>query len=69
MAEILVKVNGEDRRVPPGATLAGLLESLGLNPGRLACELNMEIVKRADYEKTKLKDGDTIEIVQMIGGE
>jgi thiamine biosynthesis protein ThiS len=63
-----LRVNGEPREVSEGATLLSLVESLGLNPGRIACEVNMDIVKRADYAARRLKDGDTVEIVQMIGG-
>lgn len=61
-------VNGESREVPDGASIEKLIQDLGINPGRLACELNMTIIKRAEYNSTILKDGDTIEIVQMIGG-
>jgi thiamine biosynthesis protein ThiS len=61
-------LNGEKKDFPDGLTLAALLESLKLTPGRLACEVNRQIVRRADYPATPLKDGDEIEIVQMIGG-
>lgn len=63
-----VRVNGEARDLPDGATLQTLVESLKLTAGRVACEVNMEIVKRADYAAKRLKDGDAVEIVQMIGG-
>lgn len=63
-----VRVNGEPRELPDGATLQSLVDSLQLQPGRVACELNMEIVKRADYAAKRLKEGDAVEIVQMIGG-
>ena len=29
---------------------------------------NGSIVKRSDYDKTVLQDGDTVEIVQFVGG-
>lgn len=61
-------VNGEARTVAEGLTLAQLVEELHLVAGRLACEVNGHIVRRADYGSTSLSDGDTIEIVQMIGG-
>lgn len=61
-------VNGEPRQVPAGSTLGSLLKDLNLTAGRLACEVNLEIVRRADYDKTTLKEGDNVEIVQMIGG-
>lgn len=63
-----ITVNGEKRQLPDGLTLAGLLGDLRLTAGRLACEVNREIVKRADYAGTVLKEGDEVEIVQMIGG-
>lgn len=61
-------VNGETRTVAEGLTLAQLVEELHLVAGRLACELNGQIVRRADYPTTPLSHGDTLEIVQMIGG-
>jgi thiamine biosynthesis protein ThiS len=63
-----LQVNGEPREVADGASLGDLLRSLNLTPGRLACERNGEIVKRADYDATPLAAGDVVEIVQMIGG-
>ena len=61
-------VNGEPKTASDGLTLAQLVEELHLVPGRLACEVNRQIVRRADYATTSLSDGDAIEIVQMIGG-
>ncbi len=61
-------VNGEGREFPEGTTIEKLIQDLGINQGRLACEVNMSIVKRAMYKDTILKDGDAVEIVQMIGG-
>ena len=65
---IRATINGEERTLAEGMTLAALLESLGLEAGRVACEVNLDIVKRADYAKTVLREGDAVEIVQMIGG-
>ncbi len=61
-------VNGEEREVPAGATVAGLLELLGLDRRRVAVERNREIVPRSTHEAAVLADGDRIEIVQMVGG-
>jgi thiamine biosynthesis protein ThiS len=68
MGEIRLTVNGEERAVPAGTTLQALVESLGVDKGRVACEVNLSIVRRADYPRTALRAGDTVEIVQMIGG-
>jgi len=36
--------------------------------GRIAVELNGEIVPKSSFQQHLLKDGDKIEIVQAIGG-
>ncbi|HDZ62100.1 MAG TPA: sulfur carrier protein ThiS [Nitrospirae bacterium] len=46
----------------------GLLENLKIEPGRVAVEVNMAIVKKQDYEKAMLKEGDSVEIVNFVGG-
>jgi thiamine biosynthesis protein ThiS len=65
---VQVTVNDEPRALPAGATVAGLVESLGLGPRRVAVEVNRELVPRADYATTALSDGDTIEIIHFVGG-
>ena len=61
-------VNGEPRAFPPLASLAALVAALGLDGRKVAVERNLEIVPRSAYGKTKLSDGDRIEIVHFIGG-
>lgn len=61
-------VNGEEREVPDGLTVATLLEHLDLTKGRVAVERNREIVPRSRHAEQSLDDGDRIEIVQMVGG-
>jgi sulfur carrier protein len=60
-------INGEPR-TSSGGTLAGLVEELGMKPDRVAIELNHEIVPRARWPQTNLKDGDQLEIVHFVGG-
>ena len=67
-ASISIVVNGEDRVIPEGDTIAGLIGSLGLDPERLAVELNRKIVKRAEWPSTVLAAGYEVEIVQFVGG-
>lgn len=49
-------------------TVQGLLDHLKVQPGRVAVEVNLTIVKKADYAAFGLKDGDTVEIVNFVGG-
>jgi thiamine biosynthesis protein ThiS len=63
-----IEINGETREVTDGINLDGLVEQLRLAPERLAIELNREVVRRADWPQTPLKDGDRVEIVHFVGG-
>ncbi len=49
-------------------TVAELLRNLQIEPARVAVEVNLEIIKKQDYQKHVLKDGDSIEIVNFVGG-
>jgi len=65
---ISVTVNGEDRAARPGATVTDLLRELGLDAGRVAIELNLEILPRPKWTETTVQAGDRFEIVQFVGG-
>lgn len=61
-------INGESRAVDRAATVAELIDQLGLGHRRLAVELNEMIVPRSQHGETTLSEGDRIEIVHAIGG-
>ena len=62
-------VNGERREVADGATLAGLLAGLGLDPRLIVVERNREILRDRDaYAGIALADGDVLELVHFVGG-
>jgi len=61
-------INGEPRDFSDGLTLAALVEQLGMKSDRVAVELNLEIVPRANWPAMQLKDGDKLEIVHFVGG-
>ena len=61
-------VNGETRRLPEPASLAGLVAAMGLDTRRIAVELNRQIIPRSLHASTMLSAGDIIEIVGFIGG-
>lgn len=67
-AMISIRVNGDDRRIAAGTTLAGLASALGLAPEKVAVERNLEIVPRSTLAEVALADGDAIEIVHFVGG-
>jgi thiazole synthase len=66
--EITIMLNGAPKRVASGTGLAELVAGLGLEPGRVAVERNLEIVPRSGWAEVALAEGDRIEIVQFVGG-
>ncbi len=65
---IQLSVNGQARRLEPGANIAQLLDVLELSGKRVAVERNGEIVPRGRYAATRLAEGDALEIVVAVGG-
>ena len=63
-----VSVNGRPMRLPAGSTLAQLLDTLSLDRARVAVELNLRVVPRAEHASLHLNHGDTLEIVTFVGG-
>lgn len=61
-------VNGEPREVESGTTLSRLLEELKMQPRYLAVERNFELVPRAQHAACVLGEGDSLEIVTLVGG-
>lgn len=68
MIAMNLEINGKKENVPDGLSVRALLESRGINPNLVACELNLTILRRAALGETPLKEGDRLEIIQMIGG-
>jgi thiamine biosynthesis protein ThiS len=67
-AGMQIQVNGEMRQVPEGATVATLLEQLNLPADRVAVERNRDLVPRRRHGETALAEGDTLEVVTLVGG-
>jgi len=66
--EITCKINGQDEKLPAGTSLIGFLELKTVKPGAVVVEHNGEILPKGEYDGINLADGDTLEIVQVIGG-
>ena len=63
----MLTINGE-KIDAAGKSLAAYLQEAGFDAKRIAVELNLEIVPLKDFEKTILKDGDSLEIVRFVQG-
>lgn len=63
----MVKINGEMQDVA-GMTIAAYLVTTKYNTQRIAIEKNGEIVPKASYSSEILHPGDSLEIVNFVGG-
>jgi sulfur carrier protein len=62
-------VNGELFDAATPETISGLLRELEIDSARVAAvEVNLAIVRKADFSAFMLKDGDQVEIVNFVGG-
>ena len=63
-----IRVNGEHRRLMGPASVADMLREIGLDPGRVAVERNLNVIPRSLFGETAVEDGDDYEIVHIVGG-
>jgi thiamine biosynthesis protein ThiS len=65
---ITLHVNGKPVELERATPLLAYIEKLGVNPRAIAVEHNGTIIARAGYASVTLNEGDTVEIVRMVGG-
>ena len=63
-----ITINGENREIKEGTSLAELIKELGLDGKVMAAAINMQIVKQDKWEETLLAEGDKIELLDFVGG-
>ena len=63
-----ILINGKGKECEEGISLSALIELLELQPQRIAIELNREVIRRADWKSTVLRNEDRLEIVHFVGG-
>ena len=63
-----LRVNGDEQTVGTDLTVAQLLEHLKLVDRPCAVEVNLAVVPRARHAEHRLREGDAVEIVTLVGG-
>ena len=66
-----LQVNGDPRRLDSAsspASLVSVIEALDQDPRVVVVEQNGMIVPRSQWEETTVCEGDTLEIVTIVGG-
>jgi len=65
---VRITLNGEPYELDQPLSVQELLERLQIDPRRVAVEHNLVILKRHAFVTTLVGDGDTVEIVNFVGG-
>ena len=65
---IEITLNGEPSSFPQSLSIHELIETKGLDPRKVAVEVNREVVPKARHSECRLKAGDAVEIVTLVGG-
>ena len=68
LSALQITVNGEPLDVPPGTTIAQVVERMRLQPRFVAVERNLELVPRVRHGECVVEPGDRLEIVTLVGG-
>ena len=66
-----IKLNGESKIIDLSNEelfLEILITHLGFQPQLIVVELNGTIINPQDWVNTKIKDGDSLEVVTIVGG-
>jgi len=65
---LLIKLNGEPFELDQPLSITELLARLAIDPRRVAVEHNLAILKRHAFGEVVVQEGDTVEIVNFVGG-
>ncbi|MEX2281601.1 MAG: sulfur carrier protein ThiS [Gemmatimonadota bacterium] len=66
--KIRIIINGDERDIDAGKTVADLLTELNLNPRLVVVEHNREILDRSSLDAARVAAGDVFEVVHFVGG-
>lgn len=61
-------VNGEEKNFEEGLSLQNIITNLQVEDKVMAAAVNMEIVKKDEWENYLLKENDKLELLQFVGG-
>jgi sulfur carrier protein len=67
---VIVQVNGRPEELPEGSTVADVVKLVGVDGQRrgVAVAVDGEVVRSADWERTKLSERQTLEVVRAVQG-
>ena len=63
-----ITLNGDTHEVAGPLTVSELLARLEIDGRRVAVEHNLVVLKRDAFDRTAVREGDEVEIVNFVGG-
>ena len=63
-----IVLNGKEKELTNTISLTEIVNQYSTNHPRVVAEVNGEIVKNLQWDKTNIKNGDVIELVNIVGG-
>ena len=67
-SQVTITLNGEPFELDQPLSVIDLLARLEIDPRRVAIEHNLTILKRHTFTTVVIGEGDTLEIVNAVGG-
>ena len=65
---INIIINGENKEVVKDSSLQEIITNLKIEDKVMAAAINMEIVKKDDWDDYIPKENDKLELLQFVGG-
>jgi thiamine biosynthesis protein ThiS len=65
---VTITLNGDRFELAGPLTVSALLAHLEIDARRVAVEHNLQVLKRASFDTSEVRDGDSVEIVNFVGG-
>lgn len=61
-------INGEEKKFKENSTLQDIIHELKIENKVMAAAVNMEIVKKDEWNSFIVKQNDKLELLQFVGG-
>jgi thiamine biosynthesis protein ThiS len=65
---VQITLNGDTHEVAGPLTVTELLAQVSIDARRVAVEHNLVVLKRDTFDTTLVREGDSVEIVNFVGG-
>ena len=65
---MVIVLNGRQKDIAKEASLRNVVEQFCKNSAHVIAELNGQVIKNQEWNQKILNDGDTLELVNFVGG-